>query len=147
MAFLAHQAAVYRMATLPGMPLNNLWKEDITVKSMPIVAGSVQVPEGPGLGVTLDHQKFEKHAAASRPDPGRFLFRVRYGNGPTLYLRPGQKHQALSTGFSDLPGPVPGYGNDILTDHWDDDGSEQFRNVWEETGKGPVWQGQQAREQ
>ena len=68
-------------------------------------------------------------------------FRVRYGSGPSLYLRPEQKHQTLSTGSSTLPGPVPGYGNDILTDHWDDDGSQQFRSVWEETGQGPVWQG------
>jgi len=141
MAFLAHQAAVYKMATLPGIPLANLWKDDITVESMPVVAGSVQVPEGPGLGLTLDRQKYEAYAAASRPDPGRFLFRVRYQNGPTLFLRPDQKHQALSTGSSDLPGPVPGYGNAVLTDHWDDDGSQQFRSVWEETGRGPVWQG------
>ena len=141
LAFLAHQAAVYRMATLPGIPLTNLWKDDITVESMPIVAGSVRVPEGPGLGLSLDLQKYEQYAAASRPDPGRFLFRVRYRNGPTLYLRPGQKGQALRTGSSDLPGPVPGYGNAVLTDHWDDDGSQQFRKVWEETVQGPVWQG------
>jgi len=140
MAFLAHQAAVYKMATLPGMPLNNLWKDDITVESMPIVAGSVQVPEGPGLGVTLDRQKYEKYAATSRPDPGRFLFRVRYRNGPTLYLRPDQKLQALSTGSSDLPGPVPGYGNAVVTDQWSDDGSQEFRKAWEETGRGPTWE-------
>lgn len=141
MAFLAHQAAVFRMASLPGIPLANLWKDDITVESMPVVAGSVQVPEGPGLGLTLDRQKYEKYAAGSRPDSGRFLFRVRYRSGLTLYLRPGQKGQALRTGLSDLPGPVPGYGNAVLTDHWDDDGSQQFRSVWEETGRGPVWQG------
>ena len=141
LAFLAHQAAVYRMATLPGIPLTNLWKDDITVESMPVVAGSVRVPEGPGLGLSLDRQKYEQYAAASRPDPGRFLFRVRYRNGPTLYLRPGQKGQALRTGSSSLPGPVPGYGNAVLTDHWDDDGSQQFRKMWEETIQGPVWQG------
>jgi len=94
MGFLAHQAAVYKMAALPGMPLNNLWKDDITVESMPIVAGSVQVPEGPGLGVTLDRRKYEQYAATSRPYPGRFLSASAIGTvllptfGPTRSFRP-----------------------------------------------------------
>ena len=38
-AFLAHQVAVFRMATIDHVSLYNLWKDDVTVESMPVVSG------------------------------------------------------------------------------------------------------------
>ena len=49
-AFLAHEAAVSRLAHPGHVSLCHLWKEDVTVETMPVVNGSVQVLGKPGLG-------------------------------------------------------------------------------------------------
>ena len=38
-----------------------------------------------------------------------------------------------------VPGPVPGYGNPVVSDFWDEEGSEQFDQMWKRTEAGPVW--------
>jgi L-alanine-DL-glutamate epimerase-like enolase superfamily enzyme len=96
-AFPAHEAAVFKMATIDHVDACHLWKEDVTVETMPVVTGSVAVPDKPGLGVTLDLRNMPK-----RPGPSRaaswsgcatstdcsFIF----GSIPTL--------RALTCGFS-----------------------------------------------
>ena len=84
---MAHQAAVFRMASLEAVTVSNLWSDDVTVEAMPVVGGALEVPDRPGLGVTLDRAKLERYAHAPRPEYGRFLVRVRYAGGPTLYFR------------------------------------------------------------
>ena len=143
-AFLAHEAAVFRMATIPHVDLAHLWTDDITVERMPVLGGSVAVPEGPGLGVTLDREKLLRYERAPRPRQTRFLVRARYAGGPTLYFRfnpdaPGANLRALG---GDLPGPVPTYANPVETDFWDDTASPEFDAWWKRTEAGPAWSGQ-----
>lgn len=145
-AFLAHEAAVFNMATIDHVSLANVWTDDVTVRTMPVVDGTVEVPSGPGLGVELDHEKLARYKAAPRPEYGRFLVRIRYGGGPTIYAR----HNADLPGATDslrflkrllgepVPGPVPSYGNAVASDFWDDDGDAEFERVWKETEAGPV---------
>ena len=146
-AFLAHEAAVFKMAVLDHVNLCHLWKEDVTVETMPVVNGSVQVPDKPGLGVAIDRQKLQRLSRAPRPRQDRFLVRVRYRNGFTVYFRfdpdsPGANLRFLNP--PDVPGPrlqrgTSGYGNPVVTDFWDETGSQEFERVWKETGSGPVW--------
>jgi L-alanine-DL-glutamate epimerase-like enolase superfamily enzyme len=154
-AFLAHEAAVFHMASLDHVNLCHLWQDDVTVERMPVVGGSVEVPNGPGLGITLDLEKLETYSRAPRPQQTRFLVRVRYTNGPSIYFRfdpdaPGANVRFLNPpGFgkrysgygADVPGPVPGYGNPVVTDFWDETGSEEFEKMWRRTESGPVWTG------
>ena len=90
-AFQAHQVAVFKMATIDHVNVCHLWKEDVTVEQMPVVGGCVQVPEGPGLGVTLDRARLEKCAAQKAPCaralPGAHVPRRRPEGVPAL--RPG----------------------------------------------------------
>jgi L-alanine-DL-glutamate epimerase-like enolase superfamily enzyme len=140
-AFLAHEAAVFKMATLDHVNLAHLWKEDVTTETMPIVSGSVQVPKGPGLGVTLDRAKLEKHKSAPRRNVGRFLVRVKHADGLRVYFR-----YDPAMGINHLrhlhrtqsPGPVPAYANPIATDFWDDDDSHEFQRIWQQTESGPA---------
>ena len=152
-AFLAHEAAAFPMATIDHVNLCHLWAEDVTVETMPVVGGSVAVPTGPGLGVTVDREKLARLEAAPRPRQTRFLVRVRYRQGLTIYFRfdpdaPGANIKFLNppatgrrySGFGpDVPGPVPGYGNPVVTDFWDDVGHEDFEGMWKRTESGPVW--------
>ena len=152
-AFLAHEAAVFPMATLDHVNGSHLWKEDVIREKMPVVGGSIAVPKGPGLGITLDHQKLNQLAEASRPKQTRFLVRVRYTSGLRLFFRfdpdlPGANLRFLNPpGFGkrnsgygpDVPGPVPGYGNPVVSDFWEETGSGAFEAMWKQTEKGPVW--------
>ncbi|MBM4076388.1 MAG: hypothetical protein FJ267_12205, partial [Planctomycetes bacterium] len=56
-AFLAHEAAVFKMATIDHCSLLKLWKDDITNETFTVTDGHIEVPRGPGLGVTINHEK------------------------------------------------------------------------------------------
>lgn len=146
-AFLAHEVAVVRMATIDHVDLCHLWREDVTVESLPVVGGSVRVPEGPGLGVTLNREQLARFAAPP-PDPPPSLVRMRYGGGLTVWLR----HDPNAPGRTDAmrflerlhglraPGPPPSWANDVVTDFWDgSDDEAAFARLWRETEAGPVW--------
>ena len=148
-AFQAHQVSVFKPATIDHVNLCHLWKEDITVESMPVVGGCVEVPDGPGLGITLDRDKLEKCAAQQPLDRGRFLARVRYGDGLTVYVR----HDAHQPGQADgmrllerlhglrAPSNVPSYAAPVAADYWDEGEDPQaFERWWAETESGPAWE-------
>ena len=137
-AFLAHEAAVFKMATIDHVNLCHLWKDDVTVETMPVVGGSVQVPNGPGLGVSIDRNKLGKYSSQPRPKQSRFLVRMHFSGGPHIYFRFDSSVPLNRLGF-DLPGPVAGYGNPVRTDFWDEEGSEEFERMWKKTESGPVW--------
>ena len=145
-AFVAHQAAVFKMATMDHVNLARLWKDDVTNETMPIVDGHVQVPRGPGLGVTINREKLERYKSAVRPQRQPFLVRIRYEDGPTIYTR----HDPDKPGAIDnlrflkrllgepVPGPAPAYDNKVLTDFWDDRDSAEFQRIWKATADGHV---------
>ena len=101
------------------------------------VGGQVQVPEQPGLGVTLDRHALEQlKAHEPEPLPSALLRIVREG-GPTIYARPplsGNPHLKPHL----VPGAGDGYDLPIDQDCWYDDGSEQFADLWARTEDGLV---------
>ena len=153
-AFLAHEVAVFPMAVLDHVNGCHLWKEQVTREDMPVVGGSVALPDGPGLGVSLDREKLKRLAQAPRPRQTRFLVRTRYEDGLSIFFRfdpdlPGANVRFLNppgfgqrySGFGpDVPGPVPGYANPVVSDFWDETGSPEFEAMWERTAEGPVWE-------
>ncbi|MFN0169874.1 MAG: mandelate racemase/muconate lactonizing enzyme family protein [Bryobacteraceae bacterium] len=146
LAFLAHEASVFRMATLAHVNCCHIWKDDVTVEHLPLVDGSVQVPEGPGLGVTIDREKLRKYVEAPRLKRDRFLARMSYRSGLTVYLRFADHPYQLSAGgypldeiAARLPGTGPTYRKPVVTDFWDQTGSPEFERIWKLTEKGPYW--------
>lgn len=109
--------------------LAELWKDHVTNEEMPIESGSIAVPEGPGLGVTVDVEKLKQFAHRPRPKYKPFLVRIVYKNGPTIIAR----HDPAVEGHTDdmrffktllghdknLPGPTPGYMNEVRTEWWE----------------------------
>jgi L-alanine-DL-glutamate epimerase-like enolase superfamily enzyme len=140
-AFLAHEAAVFPTATMDQVNLAELWNEHVTNEAMPITDGSIEVPRGAGLGVTVDVEKLQHLAQAPRPKYKPFLVRIRYGNGPTIVAR----HNPDIEGHTDdmrflkrllgdnIPGPKPGYRNEVRTEFWDDAADQAFQDAWKAT--------------
>jgi L-alanine-DL-glutamate epimerase-like enolase superfamily enzyme len=153
LAFLAHEASVFKMAKLAHIHCGHLWKDDVTVETLPIVGGSVKVPKGPGLGVTLDREKLGKLTAPQKPKRDRFIVRMKYHNGLTVYLRfvedPYQAGQRYLNGaggsvpIEELPNRIPGsgpmYRRPVVTDFWDETGTAEFEQIWKRTESGPCW--------
>jgi L-alanine-DL-glutamate epimerase-like enolase superfamily enzyme len=146
-AFLAHEVSVVKAATIDHVNLCHLWKEDVTVETMPVVGGSVQVPQGPGLGVTLDLDKLERCKAEPAPERP-FLVRLRYKDGLTVYVRhnPSQPGHADNLRYLErlhgfkAPGPPPSYVNEVVTDFWEgEDEPEVFERLWQDAASGAVW--------
>ncbi len=147
-AFLAHEVAVFKMATIDHVNLCHLWQEDVVTEPMPVIDGSVAVPDGPGLGVELDRAQLEKLTSAAPVDKGRFLIRIRSAGGLTAYLR----HDPEPSGSTDnlrfhdrlhrqgIPGRPPSYANPLTTEFWDaDKDPEHFEELWRATADGPLW--------
>ena len=147
-AFQAHETAVFKMAVLDHVNVVHLWKDDVTAETMPVVSGSVRVPDGPGLGVTLDREKLEQCKQNPIPKQTRFLVRVRYATGLTIYARhdPDQPGAVDNLRYVDrafgaaVPGPAPGYGNPVVSDFWDEEGTAEFERIWKQTEAGPAWE-------
>ncbi len=140
-AFLAHEAAVFPTATMDHVNLAELWTEHVTNEAMPITNGSIDVPNGPGLGVTVDIDKLTHLAKAPRPQPKPFLVRIMYERGPTIVAR----HDPSLSGHTDdmrflkrllgepIPGPAPGYMNPVRTEWWSDPDDPAFQTAWKAT--------------
>jgi L-alanine-DL-glutamate epimerase-like enolase superfamily enzyme len=144
-AFQAHQAAVFPLAVLSHVSNCNIWKDDVIVEAIPVVGGSIAVPDGAGLGVTLDKEKLSMYERAPRPKHDRFLIRVKYDRGPRVYFRCDPEIRANSgaashVGFlAQAPGPQPGYANPVTSDFWAEPGSAEFERIWPLTELGPYW--------
>ena len=142
-AFLAHEASVFPTATMDQVNLAELWKDHITNETMPIRDGSIAVPQGPGLGVTVDVEKLKSFALQPQPKYKPFLVKLVYERGPTIIAR----HIPEAAGHTDdmrmltrllgqetnLPGPTPGYMNNIRTEWWDDVDDPAWQKAWKET--------------
>ena len=132
------------MAVLEHINLSNLWKDDVTTETFSVVSGSVPVPKGPGLGVTLDRAKLEKYKSVPKPKAPRLLARIEYATGLTIFFRhdlerPSPQRSLRFISGVKVPGPVPGYRNRVVTDFWEDDSSAEFAKVWDATQSGPHW--------
>ncbi len=150
-AFLAHEVAVFRGATIDHVNLAHLWVDDVTTTRAKVTNGTIAVPQGPGLGLTLDPGKLEKYVRAPRPKYRPFLVRIRYRGGPTIIVR----HDAHKAGKVDamrflgrllkgqvpgdrIPGPTPGYNNAVSSDFLDRGNCGEFDRLWKATAQGAV---------
>ena len=88
--------------------------------------GFARVPEAPGLGVEVDEEALQRLAA--NPDPyesipkGIGVLRLPYGT--TLYT---QSFPDVGRETGTEEGAIRGIGFEL----WQEDGSEEFRRVWE----------------
>ena len=146
-AFLAHEVSVVKKANIDHINVCHLWKEDVTTETMAVVSGSVEVPDGPGIGVHLDRERLQA-CKGDLPVLPPALVRMKYGDGLTIYLR----HDPNRPGHTDdmrflerlhqfrAPGPAPSYNNDIVTDFWaGEDDKAAFQRLWQESETGPMW--------
>lgn len=138
-AMVAHMAAAFEMATMHHVTDTFAWEKDVTVPDWTVCAGTIQVPDTPGLGVAVDYPAMAELKACSAMPMPRALIRVQAGDIPRAYGRPPRaRTDALRLDPRAIPGIEDGYDNQVDMDYWYDDGSEAFSDLWKRTGVAPV---------
>ncbi len=136
-AMVVHMAAAFDQATLHHVTLAHMWEEDV-VEPFEVVAGYVQVPEEPGLGLTLNRETLERLKATQPPPMPKALIRVQVERGPTAYARP-PLSRSPHINPTMVAGVGQGYDRPVDQDFWHDDGSAEFATLWEETADQAVF--------
>jgi L-alanine-DL-glutamate epimerase-like enolase superfamily enzyme len=137
-AMVVHMAAAFEQATLHHVTGTQLWQEDVVEPNFEVIAGQVQVPEEPGLGLTLNRETLERLKATKPPPLPQALLRIRVERGPTVYARP-PLSRSSHINPTMVAGVGQGYDRLVDQDFWYDDGSQDFAKLWEETVAGAVF--------
>ena len=139
LAMILHMAAAFERATLHHTTLKRMREEDV-VEQLRLVADQIEVPEAPGLGISLDRERLETLKGQKVEPLPRALVRVRHGQGMVTYARP-PLAKLPRDWANHLAGVGEGYDNLVDQDFWPDDGSADFTIRWEQPKTGPASRG------
>ncbi|MDE2816300.1 MAG: enolase [Chloroflexota bacterium] len=125
-AWSAQLGAVLSHAQWPAISCMHIWEHDLLSESFVVEGGYMPVPEGPGLGVTLDEEAIDRYRVDGKADRPRQIFRIswpeEYGaRDASIYA--GYEHD-LQRGF-DL-GNDPRFVRGSRMEIENDDGTSAF---------------------
>ena len=131
-----HFASTCKTGTLSHLSTHNVWTEDVIEPLQP-VAGWVDVPDGPGLGVEILDSTIERlRTAPPIPWPRRITTVVypesHFGGARWHFGHETLRHESFY--FGSFPGFIPG----VRTEVWEDDGTATFDTLFERCEKEPV---------
>ena len=135
---LCKALAMHLGAVIPNVShsinLDDQCEEDVTGGRLEVSEGSTPVPEGPGLGVEVDEQLLESMAATEPTELPRYLCILSLPQGRKVYT-------PSMPGVSQLTGFPEGNIRGIRLEVWNDDGSEEFAQRYEQLQKeGTIWE-------
>ena len=138
----AHLGAVCPEAKWPAITCMNIWKKQLIRSAIVLRGGYHRVPDGPGLGVELDEGLVEKHGVDyDWLDPPRHVYRYARASGEVTYFGCGK--QELTRVYPDLAMPVSEAGSECVP--VEDDGSEEFEEIWQAVQDGRTLRRQEGR--
>lgn len=130
-AMTCHMMAAFPTATFHFHSDTEIWKTDVVHERLEPLNGLVPVPQGPGLGLSLDRAALARLAALELPAQAPWVIRSRFANGVRMYHL-GDPEQSIFMVRPDTRRLLPlSYASPISTDYWDDDGSPEYRAVRE----------------
>ena len=135
--FALHLGAVLSHARWPSVNCHQLFTHHMIRPNISVKNGSSAVPEGPGLGVELDGDALEKFRLDSMPEKtyptSNLLLAVRWGSGATIYYAHANQYR------DDFQaGRLPIFSKGVRIERVMDDGSREWRELYEKAKKGGV---------
>lgn len=131
-AWIVQIVSTFRAGTLAHLATHNVFAEDVVDGPQP-VAGLVDVPDSPGLGVPVDEARVARLRAAPEVERPRRLTTVVYADGSRWHFADEiQRHETFH--FGHLPGFRPG----VRLALQEDDGSSDFDDLFRRAGVAPV---------
>jgi hypothetical protein len=122
-----------------SVDLDDQYEDDITTARIPVADGTSPVPEGPGLGYTVDEAALATLAARGPTPVPEHVVVVRLRDGTPLYFA--SLLTADNGGVARLTGKEEGTIRGLRLALWDDDGSPEFRRVHERVHSTGPFQG------
>lgn len=135
-AFGLHLGAVLENARWPAVNCHQLYEQDCIVEPIPVNNGLALVPQGPGLGITLDEAAIEKFRIEPKPKPFPYpelLLAIRWPTGSTTYY-----NHAAQYWDDWLGSRLPFFPRGVNLERIHNDGSQTWREVFERAQLGAV---------
>ena len=133
-ALSLHLSAVLTHAQWPPITCHELYEHHLLSERITVIGGHARVPETPGLGIDMNEDTLERYRVdeADHSLPKRLTKVVRPGNLNIYFVNSGQKWEFFGKGNL----PVDEWGS--TTELIDDDGSEQFADLYRRASASPV---------
>jgi hypothetical protein len=136
-AFACHLGAVMPTATLPGVTCSHTKADDLITEELPVQRGFMKVPEGPGLGVTLDEDAVQRYGGLEPKAFPRHISIVQLPGGVQHYYRNLQQAERLMK-----QGVDESFAAGVRLEEWEDDDSSRFDRLWSRLQQEdwPIWE-------
>ena len=133
-ALSLHLSAVLKQAQWPTITCHELYEHHLLSERISVVGGHARVPEIPGLGVEMNNEILEKYRVdkADHKLPRRLTKVIRPSGVNIFFTNSSQKWTFFGNGNQ----PVDDWG--CRTELIDDDGSQDFDNLYVQASKTPV---------
>jgi L-alanine-DL-glutamate epimerase-like enolase superfamily enzyme len=137
-----HLGAVCSHAQWPAVTCVNMYQHQLITEPIRVKGGYVRVPEGPGLGITLDERALQTYRTDVPNHPRRpVIYRIRRANGHvTNYMEERDAAPGVPRGYWDASamGNMPVYEEGTRLEHWYDDGTPEWRDMRRRVEVAPV---------
>ena len=134
-----HLGAVLTHAQWPAINCHELYGHNLLDQRIPVHGGYAQVPETPGLGITIDENALDTYgvekADFSLP---RRLVRYSRANGVRVYFADSSWSQRSDMWDYWRTANQPIYERGVATSYLDDDGTSDFDDLYRRTVEAPV---------
>lgn len=123
-AYCVHLGAVLSQAELPAITCHELWESDLLENRLEVIDGTINVPDSPGLGISVDEDALAAYRVEkSTPTPQQLFHQTDYtcrvhipnaDGGETVhdFSGEGEYYPAFSEGK--YPGFVPGVWMEVV---------------------------------
>jgi L-alanine-DL-glutamate epimerase-like enolase superfamily enzyme len=129
-AMTTHMQAAFPTANFHFFCDAETWKTDVVKERLEPLNGFVRVPEGPGLGVTLDQAALKRAVDLRLPEQPRWIVKSLFKNGSRMYNL-ADPRQSLFLVRPDTRRLIPmSYASPISTEYWDDDGTPAYKQMF-----------------
>lgn len=126
-----HMQSAFKTASFHFHCDAETWKSDVVKERPDPINGFLRVSERPGLGVTLDRAELERLKRLKLPQQNKWIIKTEFKNGTTMYNIADPKESSFMV-RPDVRRLVPmTYTAPLTTEWWDDDGSPEYRAMFQ----------------
>ena len=132
-----HLQAVMSHARWPSISCNHMYEEQVIQEKIHVSNGMADVPDRPGLGITVDWDLVEKYRIEPKekpfPYPG-LLLRLDWPTGAKSYFT-----HTMQMWDEFERGRLPAFTRGVHLTRVEDDGSNEWKQLYEEARQGPLY--------
>lgn len=130
-AMTVHMQAAFKTAQLHFNSDTETWKADMVRERLEPAGGLIRVPEGPGLGLTLDRAELERLKSLRLPEQPKWIIKTTYANGTRMYNLADTRDSLFLVRPDTRRLVTLSYDAPLSTEYWDPDGTTEFREMFE----------------